>query len=314
MIFKIFIHFAAIVILKKKIAFIINPRSGTDRKKGILQLIDAEMDKSRYEVECIFTEYAAHATEIANRCAQANYYATVAVGGDGTVNEVARALIGSHTALGIIPKGSGNGLARSLNIPLDSRAAIRFLQATTPIYMDCGLLNNAPFFCACGSGFDSRVATQFSNAHFRGIAGYVYLSAIEYWRYRPASYRICTDSGYDQTVEAFFVAVCNANQFGSNFKIAPQASVNDGYLDVCVVKKFPLYSAPAMIWSTFKGETPKNGYVEIIRCRQVSVSSTALTHYHFDGEARSTSEPIDLKVQIRHNALSVLYDNGSASI
>ena len=154
---------------KKKISFIINPKSGTQSKEQILHLLDEKLDKAKYVQEVIYTEYAGHAVEIAAQKAKENVHAVVAIGGDGTINEIARSLVHTKTALGIIPCGSGNGLARHLQISMEPKKAIEIINEGIIDVIDYGKINEVPFFCTCGVGFDAFVSLKFAKAGRREI-------------------------------------------------------------------------------------------------------------------------------------------------
>ena len=158
---------------KKKISFIVNPKSGTQSKEHILHLLDEKLDRMKFLSEIVYTEYAGHAIEIAAQKAKENEFAVVAIGGDGTINEIARSLVHTKTALGIIPCGSGNGLARHLQIPMDSKRAIEIINGGVLDVIDYGKINDVPFFCTCGVGFDAFVSLKFAKAGRRGPLTYL---------------------------------------------------------------------------------------------------------------------------------------------
>ena len=150
-----------------------NPISGTSSKAGIPELIEKTLDKDKFEYTLAMTEYAGHASEIASRAKDEGVDIVVAIGGDGTVNEVARAIVHSNTALGIIPCGSGNGLARHLMLPMNFRKAIGIINRCEIHDLDYGIINGYPFFCTCGMGFDAHVSMKFAEAGKRGPITYV---------------------------------------------------------------------------------------------------------------------------------------------
>ena len=158
---------------KKRITFIVNPISGTQRKDHLPALIDELLDHDRFDSEVLFTEYRGHAAELTHQCVADGIDVVVAVGGDGTVNEVARSLVHTQTALGIIPCGSGNGLARHLCIPLDVRKALDIINNCQIETFDYGVINGLPFFCTCGMGFDAFISLKFAESGKRGPITYV---------------------------------------------------------------------------------------------------------------------------------------------
>ena len=200
---------------KKKISFIINPISGTQGKEQILKWLDEKLDKSRYIPEVIYTEWAGHAVEIAARKAKEEVFAVVAIGGDGTINEIARSLVHTKTALGIIPCGSGNGLARHLQIPMEAKKAIDIINEGLIDIIDYGKINDVPFFCTCGVGFDAFVSLKFAHAGKRGLLTYLEKTLQESLKYQPETYELKTENGVTK-YKAFLIACGNASQYGNN--------------------------------------------------------------------------------------------------
>ena len=175
---------------KKRIIFVVNPISGTHGKEFILKLIERELDRSKYEYSIRKTEYAGHASEIAAQAAAEGADIVVAIGGDGTINEIGRALIHTDTAMGIIPCGSGNGLARHLHIPMEPKGAINVLNAGRVKTIDYGIIDNRPFFCTCGVGFDAFVSLKFADSGKRGLLTYLENTLHESLTYQPETYEI----------------------------------------------------------------------------------------------------------------------------
>ena len=180
---------------KKKIIFIMNPISGTARKAGIPRIIEKVLDKEYYDFSIMQTNYCGHAYEIATNAKNDGCDVVVAVGGDGTVNEVAKAIVHSDTALGILPCGSGNGLARHLMLPLDMQKAVEIINKHTVHDLDYGLINNIPFFCTCGMGFDAFISMKFAEAGKRGPVTYLENILREGLKYKPETYEIKDDNG-----------------------------------------------------------------------------------------------------------------------
>ena len=177
----------------KRIIFIVNPVSGTQSKEAILNLLDDKIDKTRYTWEVAYTKRAGHAIDIATEAAEKEIDIVVAIGGDGTINEIARSLVHTNTALGIIPCGSGNGLARHLHIPMDPRKALDILNEGTSDIIDYGKINGINFFCTCGVGFDAFVSLKFANAGKRGPLTYLEKTLLESLKYEPETYEIETE-------------------------------------------------------------------------------------------------------------------------
>ena len=238
--------------LKKRIIFIVNPISGTHSKETIPQLIEEKIDHSKYDYSIQRTQYAGHASQIAAEAARDGVDIVVAVGGDGTINEIGRALIHTRTAMGIIPCGSGNGLARHLNIPMIARKALDVINAGTVRTIDYGIIDGHPFFCTCGVGFDAFVSLKFSDSGKRGLLTYLENTLHESLTYQPEIYEIENASGTAR-YKAFLIACANASQYGNNAYIAPQASLTDGMMDITVLEPFTVLDVPALSFQLFKG-------------------------------------------------------------
>ena len=214
--------------------FIMNPISGTTNKAGIPELIAKTLDTNTFDYEIRLTEHAGHAFEIATEAKDNGVDVVVAVGGDGTVNEVARAIVHSNTALGIIPCGSGNGLARHLMIPMQLKKAIEVINEYQIHDLDYGIINEHPFFCTCGMGFDAFVSMKFAEAGKRGPITYAENILKEGLKYEPETYEIEDENG-TMHYKAFLISCANASQYGNNAYIAPQASMSDGLMDVIIM-------------------------------------------------------------------------------
>ena len=180
---------------KKKIVFVVNPISWTQGKRAILKWIDERINRTLYDYTIVKTQYAGHAEKIAATAAKEKVDIVVAIGGDGTINEIGRALIHTDTALGIIPCGSGNGLARHLQIPLEPKAAIDIINESSVACIDYGKINNIPFFCTCGVGFDAFVSLKFADSGKRGLLTYLENTLHESLSYKPETYEIENEEG-----------------------------------------------------------------------------------------------------------------------
>lgn len=292
--------------MKKRILFIINPISGVQRKAGVARLADELTDRGIYEVEMATTEYAGHASELARAAAEAGVEVVVAVGGDGTVNEVARAIVGTKAALAIVPCGSGNGLARHLQIPMDVRGAIEVINDGVVHSLDYGTINGRPFFCTCGVGFDAFISEKFAEAGKRGPLTYVENTLREGLKYKPETYTICDETG---TVErkAFLIACANASQYGNNAFIAPHASMKDGLLDVVVMEPFSVVEAPQVALQLFNGTLPENSHVRMFQTRSLIIKREGAGAAHCDGEPFVTCETI--RVELVRGGFNVVVNN-----
>ena len=281
---------------KKSITFIVNPISGTKSKDALPQLIKQCIDEQTYDIEIAKTQYAGHAAEIASQCAADGKDICVAVGGDGTVNEVARSLVHSQTALGIIPCGSGNGLARHLCLPMDMKQALQVINAGMTDHFDYGIINGQPFFCTCGMGFDAHVSLKFAESGKRGLTTYVENVLKEGFHYKPDTYTITDDSGCHQH-KAFLVACANASQYGNNAYIAPEASMQDGLLDVIIMEPFNILEAATLGFDLFAKTLKNNTHIQSFQARSIHIRRNEPGAVHFDGDPTTMDTDIDVCIK-----------------
>lgn len=281
--------------MKKRILFIVNPISGGKKKKGFEKRAIADLDLAQYDAQFMLTECPGHANELAIQAVAERIDVVVAVGGDGTINEIASALNGTDTALGIIPEGSGNGLALYLGIPLNERAAIRRLNGFEHLSIDSGMINGVSFFNMAGIGFDASVSDRFANDNIRGPIGYLKAVLSEISTYKPKRYILDID-GKAIEREAFMISVANSPQYGNNAYVAPQASVTDGLLDVCIIHKFPLYTIPMMLFHLFNKTADQSEYVEIIPGKRIRIERETADAVHVDGEPKDMGTVLEIAV------------------
>ncbi len=289
----------------KNIAFIINPIAGTINKKKLPKVIEKELDGTQWATDIVFTEYKGHATELAAQYARLGFDAVVAVGGDGTVSEIAAGLRDTQTALGIIPIGSGNGLARHLNIPLRVPNAIKMLNHSETIAVDYGMVDDQPFFCTCGGGFDAQISETFAAAGKRGLKTYVEQILKNIFTYEPDHYHI-TGEGIDVETDAFLVTFANANQWGNAAYIAPKASIQDGKLDIVIVSKFPLIAAPSLALQLFTKTIDSDVFINTLQAKEVTLHREKAGAFHFDGDP--TTKGKDLNIKVVPDGLKVLVE------
>ena len=288
---------------KKHIVFVINPISGTQSKDQILKWLDEKLDKEVYLPEIVYTEYAGHATEIAAERAKRGAFAVVAIGGDGTINEIARALVHTDTALGIIPCGSGNGLARHLQIPMESKRAIDILNEGVMDTIDYGMINDLPFFCTCGVGFDAFVSLKFAQSGKRGPLTYLEKTLTESLKYKPETYELEMD-GISSRYKAFVIACGNASQYGNNAYITPQATLTDGLLDVTILEPFTVLEVPALSFQLLNRTIAQNSRVKTFRCKSLHIHRGKPGVAHFDGDPVMMGS--DIAVKIMQKGLRVI--------
>ena len=288
---------------KRDITFIINPISGTHSKDEIPNIIETVLDKEQFNYELRFTEYAGHAAEIANECAEKGQDIVAAVGGDGTVNEVARSLTHTDSALAIVPSGSGNGLARHHCLPMDARKAIEIINACKIEDFDYGVINDLPFFCTCGMGFDAFISLKFAGAGKRGPITYVENVLKEGLKYKPETYVVEDESG-KMRYKAFLIACANASQYGNNAYIAPGATMKDGEMDVVIMEPFDVLDAPQIAADLFMKTFGNNSKIKTFRAKKIHIHRKEPGAIHFDGDPIMTDADID--VHIEHEGIKIL--------
>ena len=280
---------------KKRIVFIANPISGTQNKKQVLQCIKERIDQSKYDCEMMFTEYAGHAIELAAKAADEGVTIVVAVGGDGTINEIARSLRHTSTALGIVPCGSGNGLARHLQIPLEVKGAIDVINEGIVECVDYGKINGIPFFCTCGVGFDAFVSLKFASSGRRGLLTYLENTLHESLNYKPETYEIEIGDG-TLKYKAFLIACANASQYGNNAYIAPQASLSDGLMDVTVLEPFTVLDVPSLAYQLFNKTIDQNSRIKTFKCKDMRIHRTKEGVIHYDGDPIMAGKDIEVEI------------------
>jgi len=282
-----------------KIFFIVNPKSGTttSAQKNKIKLLVSKLPHA----QLFFTDYAGHATEIAQQAVIEGIEKVIAIGGDGTVNEVARGLMGSSTALGIVPIGSGNGLARHLKIPLKMEKAIQFAITQPSKLMDVCFLNEIPFFCTAGVGFDAEVAHEFAKQSSRGLKTYARMALKSFRTYKSETYLF--DNREDKT--AFAITFANATQYGNNALISPKSKIDDGQIEMVILKPFPFGAAPIIGVRLFRGTLPNSRYIQMQSGKSFSLASSKNFLIHFDGEPM-TLNTNTIEVTIKNKYLNVI--------
>ncbi len=280
--------------MKKRVLFLINPISGVGRKNVVEKIVKDELDVDAIEYDIVYTQYHGHANELALSAAN-NVDAVVAVGGDGTVNEVGSGLVHSNTALAIIPTGSGNGLARHLEIPLKIKQAVSILNSFNCMMIDVMQINDHYSLNVAGIGFDAFISMKFSQVKNRGPLQYMRLITKEFAGYKSESYRLTID-GHLIERDAFLISFANSSQWGNNVHIAPGAQIDDGLIDVCMVADFPKYEGPALLISLLDQSIDKNKYDEIIRARKIHIRHESPLLGHVDGEPLILGSDVDISV------------------
>ena len=277
-----------------RIFLIINNYAGHKAGAKAVDRVIPLLVKHGCEVEYAFTQYAGHATELALK-ASSSFDLVVAVGGDGTVNEVAQGLIGTNTTMGIVPVGSGNGLARELGISTNMVKSGYTLLKGTDHQIDVCRMNNQRFLCTSGIGFDAQVAHQMSKASSRGLWRYIRLVITESLSYKAMNVKMKID-GKPINQPAFLITFANASQFGNNAFIAPTASMSDGLIDVIVVKPFGKIWMPVFALALFTKFISKLPFVDCYKAKQIEMEWTDTSIFHFDGEPGQLTIPATITI------------------
>ena len=292
-----------LIMEKEKVCLIINPISGTESKKNIPEMVAAAYDQKKFELVIRITGYPGHATEIARQAVKEHYRYVLTAGGDGTVNEVARTLINSNTTLGIIPFGSGNGLARELDIPMDAEKALQIILSGNSRTIDYGIVNDQIFFCTCGFGFDAFISDKFAEEKKRGPLGYlrnILESAVDF---KSEEYELIHDEG--SLKERAFVLTCaNASQYGNEAYIAPGASMDDGKMNVSILKPLNALEIPQTTLQLFTKNIDKNSKMTTLVTQKLTIHRERKGLMHVDGEPVETGREIN--VEIIQKGLKVL--------
>lgn len=281
--------------LRKKVLVIVNPVSGTKSKEDVVYRIDKAIDNKKYEIDIIKTEYAGHATEIASEAVKNKVEYVIAVGGDGTVNEVAKELINTNVVLGIIPSGSGNGLARDLHIPLNRAKAIEILNEGNIKKIDYGIANGSIFFCTCGVGFDALVSEKALSQTKRGVLMYAKNMIDIFMSYKPEKYKITSEAGVFEN-EAFVITCANASQYGYNAYIAPHADIQDGKMNIAVLKPLSAIDVPQAAIQMFSKNIDNNAKLVELITSEALIEREKDGVMHLDGNAVYAGKNIHVKI------------------
>ena len=279
----------------KNLYAIINPKSGVGSKDKVSSLINSRCRDRGISAEIIYTDYAGHAAELTREGVSKGVDCVIAVGGDGTVNEVAQNLIHSDVVLGIIPKGSGNGLARELNIPIDTKGAVDVIFSGNTTVIDACKANEKIFFCTCGVGFDAAISVEFAKEKHRGSLSYVKYIVEKYLDYQPEVYELALND-YTIKEKAFLITCANASQYGNNAYIAPNADISDGQMDITILSHFSALDIGPLAVQLFTKTIDKNSKIRTFRTENARIIRSKEGAMHIDGDPVMTSKDIDLSV------------------
>ena len=294
--------------MKEKILFIVNPISGHHDKSKFPSIVEKLIDKDKYDYTITFTEYGGHAVELTKQAIDNQYDIIVAVGGDGTINEVATTMIGASQTFAIVPYGSGNGLARHLHLPLKPKKVItEVINKGVKSKIDTASMNGVPYISIAGVGFDAIIADFFAKDPKRGIKTYVKLVTKEYLHFQPEKYHLILDDVVEIDCEPLFISFANSNQFGSNAVVSPTASLNDGLLDVCIFKKPSFLQVPIIAERLLTKRIDRTRIVDIHKAHKIKVLRQKEDIANIDGKAKMM--PKDVVVEINPLSLNILLPN-----
>lgn len=292
--------------MKKTISFIINPLSGGKNKGHIPQLIKSTIDAEKYDVDIQITNSEEDTLHKASRAVENKFDAVVAVGGDGTLNNVAQFANKTDCILGIVPMGSGNGFARELGISMDVKKSLQTINNWYTKSCDTGTVNDTFFINLMGVGFDAHVTGLFASSKTRGLKTYTRITLSEFMKYKSHQYSIFID-GVKVEHSAFLLSVCNGSQFGNNAYIAPRASLDDGFFDVSIVKKFGVWQTPEMGLRLFNKSIDKMSFVATHRAKEIVIVREKEDMVNIDGEPVMMGK--ELKIKNQHKSIKVIVPN-----
>ena len=281
--------------MKKKIAFIINPISGGINKQQFPSLIGRYLDRNQFDVEINFTRSAEHNLELAQEMVIKKKDIVVAVGGDGTINNIAKYLVNTGILFGIIPQGSGNGLARHLRIPLQNIKALQVINKLHRKNIDAGMANDTFFINVAGAGFDAHVSWMFANAPKRGFWSYSKITLTEFANYKPQQYELIVD-GKSVSKDAFIICVANGSQYGNNAYIAPKANLDDGLFDISIMKPFKIHQMPIIGMELFLKKYNNSQYVDVLKGTNILIKRPEAGVFNIDGEPVLMEKDIQIKM------------------
>jgi len=279
----------------KRIVFIVNPASGVFSKENVGGIIRSRLDRSLYFPEIIQTEGPGHATEICKTQIDRGTDVIVAIGGDGSVNEAARGIVGTDVTLGIIPAGSGNGLAHHLKIPTIKKYAIDVINRAKSVKIDTGMINDNLFVSIAGVGFDGLIAKRFEESKLRGFLSYLKLVAEEYPKYNPKKYRLEFEDEVIKT-KALFITFANSDQFGFNTSIAPAAKIDDGLLDIIIATKPQIIELPYLASLLYWRKIESSKHILTRKTRELKIRTRKNRWVNLDGEAVKLGKELHIRI------------------
>lgn len=281
---------------KRKYLTIINPNSGTSRKTSIPELAYNILSENGSELYFVYTNEQGHVAQIIDDVAGQGFDVLIGVGGDGTINEVADAVRPTDMTMGIIPMGSGNGLARSLDIPMDPEGALEVIRKGHIKRIDCCEANGIPFFVTFGVGFDAQVTASYDQKSFRGPLSYVLSTVDQFIKHKSSLYRLHLNGEVIEQ-KAFLVTCANADQYGNNAIIAPEAELDDGLFDVVVIRNMSLLKAPQVAINLFTKNINESASIDIYRTDHLIIEREEADYAQVDGELLELGRRIEITIQ-----------------
>lgn len=282
--------------VKRKYLTIINPHSGTSRKTSIPELAYNILSENGSELYFVYTNEQGHVAQIIDDVATQGFDVVIGVGGDGTINEVADAVRPTDMAMGIIPMGSGNGLARSLDIPMDPEGALEVIRKGYVKRIDCCEANGIPFFVTFGVGFDAQVTASYDQKSFRGPLSYIISTVDQFIKHKSSLYRLHLNGEVIEQ-KAFLVTCANADQYGNNAIIAPEAELDDGLFDVVVIRNMSLLKAPQVAINLFTKNINESASIDIYRTDYLIIEREEADYAQVDGELLELGRRIEITIQ-----------------
>ncbi|MDP3557486.1 MAG: YegS/Rv2252/BmrU family lipid kinase [Bacteroidota bacterium] len=291
--------------MEKKLLFIINPKAGKKLGPTLLPLIEKKI-KAKINYDVSIWENVDDFNNITQKLFSENYTHAIAVGGDGTVNMVAKTILSKDITLGIIPAGSGNGLARSLGLPMNTERALDEIIENKTEIIDSGQVNGNSFFCTSGVGFDAHIGHLFATSKKRGLKSYVKIIWNEFFSYKTKTYTLKYNN-QEVVREAFLITVANAGQYGNDFYIAPGAKMNDGLFHVVILKPFKLYEVVSLLIKILRRKADKSKLIETFTCNELIIERSEKDFIHFDGEPLMSEKSVVFKC--KPNSMKVVVGN-----
>lgn len=289
-----------------RVRLIINPIAGTSDKSHLEDEVRPLLEEKGWKVDVVYTRRPLDASKKAVEAVNEGFYAVIGAGGDGTINEIASALRHTKTILGIIPCGSGNGLARHLKIPFNFRKATETILENHPVGIDYAEINGQPFFCTCGVGLDAEVSKEFARGNRRGLETYIVSVLKLLAHYTPQQYVLQIDN-QKITETALLISLCNASQYGNDVYISPHASITDGMLDITLIRPGNLLEMSKAVLDLLVRRIDKNPLTQTFHCEKVCIIRKTSGPVHIDGEP--IEAPEELRVECKKGGLNVFVNS-----